>query len=149
MRLFCDQCGSPFGELTLREDSKFCPLCGKPLSEFVKQECKTLFKSQGQVEIPKVNTTNHASPGKRTSIVVEVDRSEGLSHYGARKARPEDDWGAPIVKRRRGRPRKHPEITPDTRVVEVIEEDSSTEAHGELGERVLTFHKRATYRDRI
>ena len=42
MRLFCDQCGTEFGDGTLRSDSKFCSLCGKPLSDFLKEQCTHL-----------------------------------------------------------------------------------------------------------
>lgn len=42
MRLFCDQCGTEFGEGTLRTDSKFCSLCGKALSDYIKDQCATL-----------------------------------------------------------------------------------------------------------
>lgn len=42
MRLFCDQCGTEFGDGTLRPDSKFCSLCGKPLSDYIKEQCAHL-----------------------------------------------------------------------------------------------------------
>ena len=45
MRLFCDQCGTEFGEGTLRSDSKFCSLCGKPLSDYIKEQCTNLVDS--------------------------------------------------------------------------------------------------------
>jgi hypothetical protein len=52
MRLFCDQCGTEFGDGALRSDSKFCSLCGKPLSDYIKEQCVYLVdtppKSSGR-----------------------------------------------------------------------------------------------------
>jgi hypothetical protein len=42
MRLFCDQCGTEFGDGALRPNSKFCSLCGKALSEYIKEQCAHL-----------------------------------------------------------------------------------------------------------
>jgi hypothetical protein len=45
MRLFCDQCGTEFGDGSLRSDSRFCSLCGKALSDYIKEQCANFVES--------------------------------------------------------------------------------------------------------
>ena len=88
MRLFCDQCGTEFGETTLRADSKFCSICGKPLSDYIKEQSGNLFKSS-----PKTARTNHftgspkpLSPSSKKRKPVEEEEEESASD-GLRKSR--------------------------------------------------------------
>jgi len=92
MRLFCDQCGTEFGTATLRADSKFCSHCGKTLSDYVKQQRNTLFVKSSPNYGKTSKSTGVATPGKKRKVSDE-EEAESTSEG---------------VKRKRGRPRKHP-----------------------------------------